>query len=102
MTTTTRLVSRTQTVETPCRKQVLLAHQADGLTDQEDEQTNSWDTATHGERKDMLSRCRRQNPVAALELLRKDWKGEPANHRNELLEAFGRTAANPTSHSYRK
>ncbi len=59
-----------------------------GLADQEDEQTNSWDTATHGERKDILSRCRRQNPVAALELLRKDWKGEPANHRNELLECL--------------
>ncbi|MDE5711315.1 MAG: hypothetical protein K2I27_09410, partial [Bacteroides sp.] len=38
--------------------------------------------------KDMLARYRRQEPAAALELLRKDWKSEPANHRNELLECL--------------
>lgn len=56
-----------------------------GLTEQESEKSDSWETATHGERKDMLRRYREQNPAAALELLRKDWKSEPANHRDELL-----------------
>lgn len=59
-----------------------------GLAGQESEKVESWDTATHGERKDMLTRYRRQEPAAALELLRKDWKSEPANHRNELLECL--------------
>ena len=59
-----------------------------GLAGQESEKVETWDTATHGERKDMLARYRRQEPAAALELLRKDWKSEPANHRNELLECL--------------
>ena len=44
--------------------------------------------ATHGERKEMLARFRQQDSAAALELLRKDWKSEPANQRNELLECL--------------
>lgn len=59
-----------------------------GLAGEECEKTDSWDTATHGERKEMLARFRQQDPAAALELLRKDWKSEPANQRNELLECL--------------
>lgn len=59
-----------------------------GLSGEECGATDSWDTATHGERKEMLARFRQQDPAAALELLRKDWKSEPANQRNELLECL--------------
>ena len=59
-----------------------------GLAGEECGTTDSWDTATHGERKEMLARFRQQDPAAALELLRKDWKSEPANQRNELLECL--------------
>ena len=59
-----------------------------GLSGQECESIDSWDTATHSERKDMLTRFRQQNPAAALELLQKDWKSEPANQRNDLLECL--------------
>lgn len=59
-----------------------------GLVGEECGITDSWDTATHGERKEMLARFRQQDSAAALELLRKDWKSEPANQRNELLECL--------------
>ena len=59
-----------------------------GLAGEECGTTDSWDTATHGERKEMLVRFRQQDPAAALELLRKDWKSEPANQCNELLECL--------------
>lgn len=59
-----------------------------GLAGEECGNTDSWDTATHGERKEMLARFRQQNPTEALELLQKDWKSEPANQRNELLECL--------------
>ena len=58
------------------------------ISGQEGDSIDSWDTAAHSERKDMLSRYRLQDPAAALELLRKDWKNEPASHRNELLECL--------------
>ena len=44
-----------------------------------------WETATHNERKDRLCQYRLENPAQALELLRSDWKSEPANRRDELL-----------------
>lgn len=59
-----------------------------GLAGEESDKMDSWDTATHGERKEMLERFRQQDSVAALDLLRKDWKSEPANQRNELLECL--------------
>ncbi|MDY3069850.1 MAG: DUF5691 domain-containing protein [Parabacteroides sp.] len=59
-----------------------------GLAGDETDKTDSWDTAIHSERKEMLARFRQQDPAAALELLRKDWKSEPANQRNELLEGL--------------
>lgn len=43
-----------------------------GLVGEECGITDSWDTATHGERKEMLARFRQQDSAAALELLRKD------------------------------
>lgn len=58
------------------------------LDSRERGEEDSWDEATHGERKDMLSRYRQQDPAKAIELLREDWKSEPANHRNELLECL--------------
>ena len=59
-----------------------------GLGGQDCESIDSWETAAHSERKDMLLRYRQQDPAAALELLRKDWKSEPANHRNDFLECL--------------
>ena len=59
-----------------------------GLADPESEQAESWETAAHGERRELLRRYRMRDPAAALDLLRKDWKSEPANHRNELLECL--------------
>lgn len=56
-----------------------------GIVTEEDEESNSWDTAPHAERRAILSMFRLKDPAAALNVLRKDWKGEPANHRNELL-----------------
>lgn len=59
-----------------------------GLADGDGGEETSWDTATHSERRDLLRRQREENPSSALELLRRDWKSEPANHRNDLLECL--------------
>ena len=56
-----------------------------GCSDTSADGAEAWSTASHGERKSILRSCRRDNPVAALEMLKGDWKNESAAHRNELL-----------------
>lgn len=56
-----------------------------GLVDRETTREEPWETATHNERKDRLCQYRLEDPAQALELLRSDWKSEPANRRDELL-----------------
>lgn len=51
----------------------------------QEEGNEDWETATHADRKLILSRMRKDNPAQGLELLRAEWKNESAQHRAELL-----------------
>lgn len=48
----------------------------------------SWETASHSERKQILARCRKEDPAKAIDLLRNGWKQESAAHRDELLSVL--------------
>lgn len=49
------------------------------------EDADTWETATHADRKMILSRVRRENPAKGIEMLRAEWKNESAQHRAEFL-----------------
>ncbi|WP_065220125.1 MULTISPECIES: DUF5691 domain-containing protein [Butyricimonas] len=54
----------------------------------QEEGNEDWETATHADRKRILSRVRESDPPRGIELLRAEWKNEPAQHRAELLECL--------------
>lgn len=54
-----------------------------GETDNE-----SWETASHEERKRMLLDLRKEHPEQGLALLQTELKNEPANHRAELIQCL--------------
>lgn len=54
----------------------------------QEEGNEDWETATHADRKRILSRVRESDPSRGIELLRAEWKNEPAQHRAELLECL--------------
>ena len=56
-----------------------------GYATLQEEADDTWETATHVDRKLILSRVRRENPVRGIEMLRAEWKNESAQHRAELL-----------------
>ena len=56
-----------------------------GYATLQEEDDDTWETATHADRKLILSRVRRENPVRGIEMLRAEWKNESAQHRAELL-----------------
>lgn len=51
----------------------------------QEEGNETWETATHADRKQILSRVRLQEPARAIEMLRGEWKNESAQHRAEFL-----------------
>lgn len=42
----------------------------------QEEDEDTWETATHADRKLILSRVRRENPARGIEMLRAEWKNE--------------------------
>lgn len=48
----------------------------------------AWETASHEERKRLLTETRRENPDAGLALLRTELKNESAAHREELIQCL--------------
>lgn len=48
----------------------------------------AWETASHGERKQLLLETRRENPDAGLALLQTELKNESAVHREDLIQCL--------------
>lgn len=54
----------------------------------QEEGNEDWETATHADRKLILSRIRKDDPRRGIELLQGEWKNESAQHRAELLSCL--------------
>ncbi|WP_300700902.1 DUF5691 domain-containing protein [Bacteroides sp.] len=59
-----------------------------GLKDWGDTETDTWETASHEERKRMLCRLRESQPEQGLALLQTELKNESATHRDELIQCL--------------
>ena len=64
----------------------LLSHME--LPDWGDTGNQTWETASHEERKRMLQRLRKENPGQGLALLQTELKNESAAHRDELIQCL--------------
>ena len=64
----------------------LLTHME--LPDWGDTGNETWETASHEERKRMLQRLRKENPGQGLALLQTELKNESAAHRDELIQCL--------------
>lgn len=64
----------------------LLSHMQ--LPDWGDTGNETWETASHEERKRMLQRLRKENPEQGLALLQTELKNESAVHRDELIQCL--------------
>lgn len=62
-----------------------------GLPDWDAKANISWETASHEERKQLLTDTRRENPDAGLALLQAELKNESAAHRDELIQCLRET-----------
>ena len=58
------------------------------LPDWGDTGNETWETASHEERKRMLQRLRKENPEQGLALLQTELKNESAAHRDELIQCL--------------
>ena len=59
-----------------------------GVSDWGGDEEEPWETASHAERKQMLSNLRKSNPLQGLALLQTELKNETAAHRNELIQCL--------------
>lgn len=59
-----------------------------GVSDWVGDEEEPWETASHAERKQMLSNLRKSNPLQRLALLQTELKNETAAHRNELIQCL--------------
>lgn len=59
-----------------------------GVSDWGGDEEEPWETASHAERKRMLSNLRKSNPQQGTVLLQTELKNETAAHRNELIQCL--------------
>lgn len=59
-----------------------------GVSDWGGDEEEPWETASHAERKRMLSNLRKGNPQQGTVLLQTELKNETAAHRNELIQCL--------------
>lgn len=70
-----------------------------GLPDWGDSGNETWETASHEERKRMLRRLRKEHQAEGLALLQTELKNESATHRDDLIQCL-RTGLNKADESF--